>query len=610
MNKRSFSGQSQEKAITQQRAVVGIVFIACLILVLLARIAYLQIWNHEKYTQLSERNQLRLVPIPPARGLIYDRRGKLLARNVPAFHLVLIPEHVPNLKTTLDQLSEIIPLDEQQRQTFLEKVKHSPKHQRQILKLKLSEEEVSRFAVNQYRFPGANLVVDLIREYPYGPLLAHILGYVSEGSKEELKKVDAKRYAGTYQMGKIGLEKFYEDQLQGQPGYQQMETDVLGREVRAIASIPPVAGNDLYLTLDLNLQVAATQALGESRGAIVVLNPKNGEILALASTPSFDPNQFVRGINQKTYQALRTAPERPLFNRAIQGQYPPASTIKPVVGLAGLATRKMTPEQKVFDPGWYQLNGRGRLYRDWVEKGHGWTDLEKSIRESCDIYYYQLAEKLGISQLSSWLSLFGFGRATGIDLPGELKGIVPSHSWKKKVYGKPWYPGETIITGIGQGYILATPLQLATVASYIANKGEAYRPHLNKGMKPEKLPPLKIDQHQQWDLIINGMRQVIQHPRGTAYRYFAGLTIDIAGKTGTAQVFGLKANEKYKHESVAHHLRDHSLFIAFAPVENPKIAIAVVLENEKASANIARQVIEAYFTGQNYAPKNEIPLSS
>lgn len=610
MYKHSLAGSSQEKRMTTQRAIIGVIFIACLIFVLLGRIAYLQISDHQKYAKLSTRNQLRMVPIPPARGLIYDRRGKLLAKNIPAFHLALVPEHVPNVAQTLDQLKEIIPLDDQQRHAFLDKVAHSPKHQRQILKLKLSEEEVSRFAVNQYRFPGVSLMVDLIREYPYGPLLAHIIGYVSEGSKEELKKVDPTRYAGTYQMGKIGLEKYYEDHLQGQPGYQQMETDVLGREVRTMATLPPVAGNDLYLTLDLDLQMIATQALGENRGAIVILNPQNGEILAMASTPSFDPNQFVRGIDQKSYQALRLAPARPLFNRAIQGQYPPASTIKPIVGLAGLATRRVTPEQKVFDPGWYQLNGKGRLYRDWMEKGHGWTDLEKSIRESCDIYYYQLAEKMGINLLSSWLSMAGFGRATGIDLPGEQKGIVPSHAWKKKTYGKPWYPGETIITGIGQGYILATPLQLAVVASYLANHGEAYQPHFNKALKPEKLPSIKLEHKEQWDLVIEGMRQVIQHPRGTAYRYFAGLNIDMAGKTGTAQVFGLKANEKYQHDAIAQHLRDHSLFIAFTPVDNPKIALAIILENQKASANVARQIIETYLMGPNHAPKNEVPIAS
>ncbi len=600
----------QEKRLISQRAVIGIILIGIMIVILLGRVAYLQITDHQKYATLSNKNQLRLVPIPPPRGLIYDRNGKLLAKNVPAFHLAIIPEQVTDISQTLDELNKIIPIDSEQRQLFLDKTAHSPKHQRQIIKLKLSEEEVSRFAVNQYRLPGVVLMVDLIRDYPYGALLGHVLGYVSEANKDDLVKMDKKRYAGTYQLGKTGLEKFYENQLQGSPGYQQMETDVLGREVRALSTIPATSGADLHLTIDVDLQQIATQALGENRGAIVVIDPNNGEILALASTPTFDPNQFVRGLDHKSYQALRLAPDRPLFNRAIQGQYPPASTVKPIVALAGLSTQKITTGQKVFDPGWYQLNGVGRLYRDWQEKGHGWTDLEKSIRESCDIYYYILAEKLGISQLSSWFSDVGLGKLTGIDLPGELKGNVPTNAWKKKTYGTVWYPGETLITGIGQGYILATPLQLATVASYIAMRGQAYGPHLNKELTPKRLPTLKIPDEKNWDAIIEPMHQVTQHPRGTAYKHFSGFTIDVAGKTGTAQVFGLKANEKYDHDSTAQHLRDHSLFIGFAPVSQPKIVIAVLLENQRASAAVARNVMEKYLTETPYAEPNEIPAAS
>ncbi|MCS5710578.1 penicillin-binding protein 2 [Candidatus Berkiella aquae] len=597
----------QEKRLYTQRAIVGIGIIALMILVLLSRIAYLQITDHQKYAMLSERNQLRLVPIAPTRGLIFDRNGKLLARNVPAFHLAIIPEQVTDLDKTLDELSSLIPIDATQKEALLEKIDESPSHQRQYIKLKLTEEEVSAFAVNQYRFPGVSLQVDLIRDYPYGSLLAHVLGYVSEANKEELSKIDKKRYNGTYQLGKIGLEKFYENQLQGTPGIQQMETDVLGREVRALSTFPAIAGTDLHLSIDIDLQIAITHALADKRGAVIALDPRNGEILAMVSTPSFDPNHFVRGIDPTSYSALRDAPSRPLFNRAIQGQYPPASTIKPIVGLAGVATGKVDVNHKLFDPGFFQLGGQGRHYRDWLKHGHGWTDLEKSIRESCDIYYYTLADKLGIAQLSTWLSRVGLGKATGIDLPGEQKGIVPNSAWKKKALGTVWYPGETIITGIGQGYILATPLQLSVMASYIANRGDAFRPHFNKEAPLSKLPPLKLDNPNHWSTIIEPMRQVIAHPKGTAYRHFAGFTIPAAGKTGTAQVFGIKQNEKYEHDKVEHHLRDHSLFIGFAPVDEPKIAVAVILENQKASAVVARQVIEAYLMEpQPYVESTEI----
>lgn len=584
-----------EKRSLRKRALAGMLIIGAFILLLIGRMAFLQIWDHEKYTTLSKRNQLRIIPIPATRGLIFDRNGSILAKNAPAFHLTLIPEQTDNLPQTLDALSQIVPMTPVQRQQFLDQAAHRPAHQRQILPIRLTEEDVSRFAVNQYRFPSITLMVEMIREYPHGPLLAHILGYVSEMNKEELQKIDQKRYAGNLQIGKIGLEKTYETQLQGEPGYQHMETDVLGREIRALYTHPSIAGQDLHLTLDLPLQQAAMAAMGEERGAIIVINPKNGAILAMVSTPSFDPNLFVKGLDNTTYQQLRQAPDRPLFNRAIQGQYPPASTIKPTVALAGLMQGKISSQDRIFDPGWYQLNGAGRLYRDWVERGHGFTDLEKAIRESCDTYFYITAEKLGITQLAYWFGQVGLGRLTGVDLPGEQKGLVPSIAWKKKALGAPWYPGETIIHGIGQGYTLATPLQLAVMACYLANRGEAFKPHLNGSLSPEKLPAMHVSNPKFWQEVIEPMRQVTQHERGTAYRFFTHLDIDVAGKTGTAQVFGLKANEKYRHDAIAKHLRDHSLFIGFAPVENPEIAIAVILENQKASAGVGRRVIEAYF---------------
>lgn len=578
----------------KKRAVIGLCIMGAFMLLLLLRMGALQIWDHQKYTTLSKRNQLRLIPIPAERGLIYDRHGNLLAKNVPAYYLALVPDQVDDLPATLNALSKIVPLPEEKRTRFLEQITLKPKHQRQVLPVDLSEEDISRFAVQLYRFPGVNIMVDMQREYPYGSLFAHVIGYVGEMTKEELKQHSKTQNINPLQIGKTGLEKQYDLSFQGQPGFQHVETDAMGREIRTLYTHPSVPGQDLHLTLDLRLQQIALRALGQNNGVIIALNPKNGEILAMVNAPSYDPNIFVKGIDNITYQKLMHAPERPLFHRAIQGQYPPASTIKPTVALAGLMNDKIQPKERIFDPGWFQLHEAGRLYRDTPSTGHGMTDLEKAIRVSCDTYFYAAADKIGIQQLSHWYQQVGLGRATGIDLPGEQKGIVPSAAWKRKTIGESWYPGETVITGIGQGYTLATPLQLAVMGSYFANRGDAYKPHLSLSKTPEKLPHLNVPPNY-WQMIIEPMRQVTQHEQGTAYRYFKDTTLNVAGKTGTAQVFGLKANERYYHDKVAKHLRDHSLFIGFAPANDPEIVIVVLLEHERFSGGIAKLVLEEYF---------------
>lgn len=585
-----------EKKLIRQRALVGTLFIGFCLTLLLARAAYLQLISHNKYATLSTKNQLRLQPIPPIRGLIFDRAGNLLAQNAPAYHLAIIPDQIHNIHQTLEQLSQIISFSPEQQQSFLDRMAHNPSHQRQILKLKLSEDEVSRFAVQQYRFKGVEIVGDLIRDYPYGEQLAHVIGYVSDASKEDLIGKDKKRYAGTYQIGKIGLEKFYEDSLQGTPGYHHVETDAMGREIRVLASYPATNGKDLHLTIDLSLQNLAVSLMKNKRGAIVAIAPQTGEILALVSSPSFDPNPFVRGIDTQSYRNLQETSLRPLFNRAIQGQYPPASTIKPILGLAGLTSKTINAKHKIFDPGYFQLKDSSRLYRDWKHQGHGWTNLNKALRESCDTYFYDLSEKLTIQNMAPWFEAFGFGHTSGIDLPVEQSGLVPTPAWKKRVHGTSWYRGETLITGIGQGYFLATPLQLATFASYLANRGEAFQPHLNKTLNPTPLPPITVDNPNDWQLIIDSMYQALHYPSGTAFRYFRKLPFKAAGKTGTAQVFGLKADQKYVANEIATHLRDHSLFIGFAPLKNPQIAIAVIVENERGSALISRKMMEAYLS--------------
>jgi len=592
----TINSHQAEKKLIRQRAFVGTLFIGFCLLVLLARAAYLQLILHNKYATLSTKNQLRLQPIPPIRGLIFDRNGNLLAQNAPAYHLAIVPNQVQNINQTLEELGQIISFSQEQQQSLMERIAHNPSHQRQILKLKLSEDEVSRFAVQQYLFKGVEIVGDLIRDYPHGDQFAHIIGYVSDASKEDLIGKDKKRYAGTYQIGKIGLEKFYEDWLQGTPGYHHVETDAMGREIRVLASYPATNGKDLHLTIDLPLQTLATSLMKNKRGAIVVIAPKSGEILALVSSPSFDPNPFVRGIDTQSYRRLQQTSERPLFNRAIQGQYPPASTIKPILGLAGLANKTINAEHKIFDPGYFQLQDSTRLYRDWKPQGHGWTNLNKAIRESCDTYFYDLSEKLTIQYMVPWFEAFGFGHKCGLDLPVEQNGLVPTPTWKKRVHGTSWYRGETLITGIGQGFFLATPLQLATYASYLANRGEAFQPHLNKNLDPIPLPSIKVDNPDDWQLIIESMYQALHYPSGTAFQYFRNIPFKAAGKTGTAQVFGLKTDQKYVANEIATHLRDHSLFVGFAPLKNPQIAVAVILENETGSALMTRKIMEAYLS--------------
>lgn len=581
---------------------IGITF---LIFLLLIRLAYLQIYEHKVYTTLAKQNLLNLLPAEPNRGLIYDRNGVLLADNHPFFNLVVTPNRVPDLKSTLVDLQKIVPISGEDIQQFNRQLTLQRRFAPLVLHTKLSEEEVARFSVEQYHFPGVTIQAQMIRSYPLGAAFAQVIGYVGRINAKELAEVDPSNYSATNFIGKIGVEKSYETALHGNVGYQQAETDATGKIIRVMNDIPPIPGNNLYLTIDSRLQMAAEQILGEQRGAIVAINPQNGEVLALVSNPSYDPNLFVTGISKKDYQQLSNAPNQPLYNRALHGRYPPGSTIKPFFAIGGLASNTITPDYTIFDPGYFQLKNSEHLFRDMLRTGHGSVDLARAIQVSCDTYFYNLADKLGINYMDEILNQFGFGKPTGIDLSDEVSGLVPSPEWKKRVQHKPWYAGDTLITGIGQGFMLVTPLQLATAVSIIAMHGQHFQPHLLlKEYTPQGKvnlakstlqPPVVLDD-KNWDLVIDAMQNVAKAPGGTAYRFFNNAPYTLAGKTGTAQVFSLKKNQQDKAALLPENLRDNSLFIAFAPVDHPQIAIAVMLQHSiTPAASVARQVLDAYF---------------
>ena len=596
-----------EYKIFSGRLILVVIITLLLTLGLTSRLAWLQIHSHGYYSNLAEDNRVRLLPIPPGRGLIYDRNGVLLAENIPSFSLEITAEEVKDMPQLLDDLGKVIAIDPEDIRQFEKLRKSKPGFESIPLRLNLSEEEVAAFEVTRFRFPGAKVEARLKRHYPYGELFSHVLGYVGRINEQELSQIDSANYRGTNYIGKLGVEKSYESILHGRSGILQEEVNSKGRPIRILEENPATAGDSLVLSLDLQLQKTAMQALTDNSGSIVALDPRNGEVLAMASAPSYDSNLFVGGISSKIYQALRDNPERPLYDRAIRGQYPPGSTIKPMIALAGLEFDKITPWETIRDPGFYKLAKKPRKYRDWKRTGHGIVNMNKAIAESCDTYFYELANRLGIDSMHDMGNRFRLGVRTGIDLPGETTGLMPSRQWKRKRHNQPWYPGETLIVGIGQGYMLSTPLQLATLASCIAMRGHCHVPHtLKTRLDHEKgrnntaneswYVSIKNERH--WDLIIDGMISVMHGKTGTARRSAADAEYRIAGKTGTAQVFSLKEDEEYDAEKLERKLLDHSLFIAYAPVENPQIAVAVIVEHggsgSKTAAPIGRKIMDAW----------------
>jgi penicillin-binding protein 2 len=600
----------RETRLFTTRAAVALIITITLMLVLLGRLVTLQVLEHESYQVLSDRNRIHIRPVTPTRGLIYDRNGVLLAQNLPSFSLDLVPEQIEDMDDTIKQLAEIITISEEEIKTFKARLKKSSRRHKPVsLRSRLSEEDVARFAVNRHRFTGVDTVARLYRHYPQGSLGVHAVGYVGRINERELQRIDPTNYEGTDYIGKTGLEKFYEDLLHGEVGIEQVETNAQGRTLRALDRTPPIPGLNLHLSMDIELQRIAENAFGKDDGALVAIDPINGDVLALVSMPTFDPNLFVEGINSKTYKALQDSSSQPLFNRALRGRYPPGSTIKPFFGLAGLEYGLIQSGVRTICPGWYMLEGDDRKYRDWKKQGHGLVDLTQAIVQSCDVYFYDLALTLGIDRLSQFMEPFGFNDLTGIDTSGELTGLMPSREWKRKTRHKPWYPGETLITGIGQGFSLTTPIQLASATAALSRYGQQLRPRMvaatedpdsNERVWLPAVPNVAVPivNQSNWEYIIRAMTKVVHSPRGTARRISRGAKYKIAGKTGTAQVFGIKQDEEYVAEDIEKHLRDHALFIGFAPVENPRIAVAVIVENGGSggavAAPIARKIMDHY----------------
>ena len=589
---------------------------------LLMRFAYLQVIQHDYYQTKAEDNRISVVPITPNRGNIVDRTGAVLARNYSAYTLEISPSKVADFDATIDELATIIEIRPSDRTRFRRLAFEEKGADSLPIRTRLTDEEVARFAANRYRFPGVDIKARLFRQYPLGESASHVLGYIGRISDRDLERIDAEglsiNYKGTDHIGKTGIEQAYERELHGVTGSEQVEVDAAGRGVRSLARSAPTSGNNLALTLDIGLQQAVEQAFGDRRGALVAIEPSSGGVLALVSKPGYDPNLFVDGIDPASWDALNTSIDRPLNNRALTGVYPPGSTFKPFMALAALELGKRTAQQTIFDPGYFDFGGR--RFRDDKVGGHGMVDMYKSLVVSCDTYYYMLGNDLGIDNISSFMRRFGLGSRTGIDLEGESTGILPSAAWKQKRFRKPeqqkWYAGETISVGIGQGYNAYTPLQLAQATAALANDGVMFRPHLvryienvNTGERRFVDPEITSNtpmKKENLDFIKHAMAGV--NIEGTGAHAFAGAEYTSAGKTGTAQVVAIKADEKYVESRVAERHRDHALFIAFAPVESPKIALAILVENSgfgaRAAAPIARIALDYYLLGKR--PKKAV----
>jgi len=602
----------QEKRLFQRRLIVAAIVIILLVGLLVFRLIYLQICQHELYSTMSKKNRLEFLPIEPNRGLIYDRNGILLAEDQPVFSLDIIPDKVQNLKKTIADLQKIVNISQNNLDQFYQAFRQHRTFSSIPLKLNLSDEEVARFYVNQYQFPGVIINARMLRYYPLGETMAGVLGYVGRIDNYDLINLDSTNYSASNFIGKNGIEKYYEQQLHGQVGYQQVEIDASGRIVRTLNRTPPIPGDNLYLTVDSRLQSAAKKALSHERGAVVAIEPRSGEVLALVSNPGFDPNLFVQGIDAKQYKKLLTSSAKPMYNRAISGQYPFASIIKPFLALEGLDSDIITPQYTIYDPGWFKLPNTNHIYLDWNWKsgGHGNVNVTKAIIVSSDPFFYNLAVMLGINRIDDILNRFGFGRLTGIDMLDEASGLIPSPKWKMRVFGNSWYTGDTIISGIGQGFMLTTPLQLAQATGTLANRGLRFKPHLllklqtSDGQISDQEPvaedPVMLSRNEAWHVVIKAMQGVVtsEQPWGTArIRFGIHPKYTIAAKTGTGQVYSSRSRDENETDvtNMPKRLRNHSLFIGFAPVRHPQIAVAVIVEHSPIAGTVAREVLDYYF---------------
>jgi penicillin-binding protein 2 len=616
---------AQEAQLIKARVVFCCVFIACMSVVLIMRMFQLQVIEYEHFATLSEDNRVKIVPVAPTRGLIFDRNGTVLAQNVPTYSLEVVPESVDDLDDLLFRLSKIIEISDADEKRFRELLQTKRHFDSVPLRYRLNEEEVAQFSVNRHLFSGVDVHARLSRNYPLTEIGSHVIGYVARINEAELQTIDVSNYRATSHIGRIGVEQALEDILHGIVGFQHVETNAQGRTLRVLQRKDPVPGSSVYLTIDIGLQAVAEQALGKDNGAVVAIEPATGEVLALASVPTYDPNLFVDGVDLASYQALLHSPNRPLFNRAMNGQYPPGSTVKPFLGLAALEYKIDHARRRSWCKGYFQLPGQEREYRDWKKGGHGSVDLTTAIIESCDVYFYELAQSLGIERMRDFLVQFGFGEPTGVDIRGESSGLMPSPRWKRQTRNQPWYPGETLITGIGQGFMLATPLQLASATATLSMRGLRLKPQVVlRRMDPKILQPMENEPEpvsiirpvaaKHWTQIVEAMRDVVHGARGTARHISVGANYKMAGKTGTAQVFAVGQDEEYEESEVPKHLRDHGLFIAFAPPDKPQIAVAVVVENggsgSRSAAPIARRVIDYYVnTLKNRTVDDDLMLS-
>jgi len=599
------------------RAILASVISVILLGVVIARLVQLQVFDHELFAEKSQGNRVRIEAVPPIRGLIFDRKGRVIAENLPAYQLELIPEQVDDIDDTLSRLAAINLIEQDDIPRFTALSQSGQQFKPVTLKFRLTDEEIANFAIQRPRFPGVDFQPRLVRHYPYGALFSHAVGYVGALDTNDMQRLESARYAGTSHTGKTGVERSFENNLHGDAGFRHLIANARGRQVPAdtselLDSLPmdetPSPGSNVYLTLDLDLQQVAYDAMDGRRGAVVALDPTNGEILALVSTPSFDPNPFAVGMSTAQYSELQDNLDRPLFNRAVIGSYPPGSTIKPMLALAALETGATNLTRKSICIGYFQLEGDEHRYRDWRPEGHGPVDLHDAIAQSCDVYFYELGVKLGIDNMHKYLTQFGLGSTTGIDLLGERPGLVPSRQWKRDNFrnrdDKRWYHGETVIASIGQGFMLATPLQLASATGTLALRGSRYKPHLvaaiedplsgeREMIEPESLDRVAIDNEFYWDNILEAMHDVMQGPRGTARAVGFGAGYEMAGKSGTAQVVSIAQDEEYDEEEIAERLRDHALFISFAPFDNPRIAVAVIVENGSSGSGVAAPIAKA-----------------
>lgn len=601
----------RENRIVNDRLIFAAIFAGILFIIVMVRLTILQVFEYEHFNALSDKNRVDFKSVAPQRGLIYDRNGVVLAENIPVFSLELIPEKMHDADATLSEIQLLFTMSDAEIDEIKKHIKGQRRFREIVIRQRLTEQQVARLSVNRHRFPGLDVVGRLVRHYPHGALFAHTIGYVGRINEKDLSRIDQQNYKGTQYIGKTGVERYYEELLHGQVGHQQIETNVQGRVVREINNTPSVSGEDTFLHLDINLQRVASEALGDYNGSVLALDPQTGGVLAMISKPDFDPNAFVTGISRTAYAVLRDSVDRPLFDRALRGHYPPGSTLKPFVALAGLELGVVAEHSTTFCPGWYSLPGKEEhRYRCWKKHGHGKVDFKTSLAQSCDVYFYDLANTLGIDRLHGFLDLFGFGRRTGVDIPSESKGLSPSSEWKKRSRNQVWYPGETLISGIGQGFNQMTPIQLAHATATLAMRGEALTPQVVRATRVpgqaevklsaiKRLETLPIINPRNWQATIDAMVEVVHGTRGTARKVGKGLNFKVAGKTGTAQVFGIKQDEKYDADGLDKKLHDHALFVAFAPVDDPEFVVVVIAENggggSKIAAPIARKMIDQYF---------------